>query len=139
MTKEGKKISKEIDSVQQKDMHLERQIAENLVALQKINVDLTEKFDKLAGELSNLLALFEVAARNFAKNAPIGEYEKDKEFIDKIDKLLEQNKVLAKGLTMVEERMRERMYSAPVRGPPQAREDLETEKLPASGKPLPKF
>lgn len=89
---------------------LEKKIAENLIALQKVNIDLAEKFDKLAKEISQLLALFETTARTFAKNAPIGEYEKDKEFLEKIDRLLDQNKTLAKGLTLMEERLRERMY-----------------------------
>ena len=119
------------------DSHLDRALVENLVALQKIYVELTEKFDKLASEISQLLALFEIAARSFAKNAPSGEYEKDKEFLEKIDKLLDQNKVLAKGLTLVEERLREKMYTGP--RPAQSQPIKEEEKLPAVGRPLPKF
>ena len=119
------------------ESHLDRAIVENLIALQKINVNLTEKFDRLANEISQLLALFEVAARSFAKNAPSGEYEKDKDFLEKIDKLLEQNKVLAKGLTIVEERLREKMYTGPRQPPIQSKE--ESEKLSAVGRPLPKF
>ena len=106
MTKRGKGVSHITKNVPEKKVSLEKSLAENLIALQKINVDLSEKFDKLAHEISQLLALFEIAARNFAKNVPGGEYEKDKEFLDKIDKLLEQNKVLAKGMTLVEERLR---------------------------------
>jgi len=37
---------------------------------------------------------------------------KDHEFLQKIDKLLEQNKVLAKGLTLMEQKLRERMYGS---------------------------
>ncbi len=94
----------------QKPTVLEQKIIENLVELQKVHADLAEKFDTLAREISSLLAIFEVTAKSFAKNAPLGEYEKDKEFLEKIDKLLDQNKVLAKGLTLMEERLRERVY-----------------------------
>ena len=93
--------------------NMEHAILKNLVELQKIHADLAEKFDKLAREISQMLALFEITARSFAKNAPpIGDYEKDRDFLEKIDKLLDQNKVLAKGLTLMEERLRERMYGA---------------------------
>lgn len=92
---------------------LDKAILENLVALQKIHTGLAEKFDKLAGEISQLLGLFEATAKSFTKNAVLGEYEKDKEFLEKIDKLLDQNKTLAKGLTLMEERLRERMYGVP--------------------------
>ncbi|MCA9485799.1 MAG: hypothetical protein KC506_03065 [Nanoarchaeota archaeon] len=93
-----------------KEKTIEHKLLENMVSLQKVQTDLTEKFDHLGKELSKMLALFELAARNFAKNAPLGEYEKDKEFLEKMDKLLDQNKLLAKGLTLMEDHLRERMY-----------------------------
>lgn len=116
------------------DKEIEHAILKNLVELQKIQTNLAEKFDHLAKEISNLLALFELTARNFAKNAPQTEqYAKDKEFLEKIDKLLDQNKTLAKGLTLMEERMRERMYS------PTPKEKREEELPGARSRPLPRF
>jgi hypothetical protein len=112
---------------------LEQSLVKNLVELQKIHTDLAEKFDKLSKEISNILMLFEITARNFAKNVPIGEYEKDKDFLEKIDRLLDQNKVLAKGLTLMEERLRERMY-----GPTHFEEQFSPPVGPGK-RPLPKF
>jgi len=112
---------------------LEDTLVKNLVELQKIHTDLAQKFDKLSKEISNILMLFEVTARNFAKNVPMGEYEKDKDFLDKIDRLLDQNKVLAKGLTLMEERLRERMY-----GPGHHEEQFGPPPSPGK-RPLPKF
>ncbi len=89
---------------------LEEQTISSLIELQKVHVNLAEKFEKLSTQIENLLALFELAARNFAKQPSMQNTEKDKEFLDKIDKLLDQNKILAKGLTMMEEKMRERVY-----------------------------
>ena len=89
---------------------LEKSIAENLIQLQKVHTNLAEKFDKLASEISQLLSLFELAARSFAKHPAIKATEKDHEFLEKIDKLLDQNKTIAKGLTLMEERIRERLY-----------------------------
>jgi len=93
-------------------INLEETLVKNMVELQKVHTNLAEKFDKLAKEISQLLGLFELTARSFAKHAPIGEYEKDKEFLEKIDRLLDQNKTLAKGLMLMEERLRERVYGA---------------------------
>ena len=89
---------------------LEEQTIHSLVELQKVHINLAEKFDKLTNQIENLLALFELAARNFAKQPNMQSTERDKEFLDKIDKLLDQNKLLAKGLSLMEEKMREKIY-----------------------------
>ena len=91
---------------------LEEQTLHSIIELQKVHINLAEKFDKLTSQIQNLLSLFEVAARNFAKQPSMQATEKDKEFLEKIDKLLEQNKFLAKGLTLMEEKMRERLYGS---------------------------
>ena len=132
----------------QEGSDLEKTLVKNLVDLQKVHTNLAEKFDSLSKQISHLLALFETAALNFAKNAPIGEYEKDKEFLEKIDRLLDQNKTIAKGLTLMEERMRERMV-----GPVQEKDEKQMQpsiaqqnqqnqqpKPPTPGsRPLPRF
>lgn len=91
---------------------LEDKLIENLVELQKIHTNLLEKFDKLTVQISNLLQLFEMTARSFAENPGNQASEKDKQFLDKIDRLLEQNKTIAKGLTLMEERIRGRVYGS---------------------------
>lgn len=121
---------------------IEHAILKNMVELQKVHVDLAEKFDGLAKEIQKLLALFEVTARNFAKNAPLGEYEKDKDFLEKIDRLLDQNKLLAKGLSIMEERLRERMYGPQNPAPPQRAmpdETFQPSLVSRGNRPLPKF
>ncbi|NCO11367.1 hypothetical protein CO038_01620 [Candidatus Pacearchaeota archaeon CG_4_9_14_0_2_um_filter_39_13] len=91
---------------------LENKLVENMVELQKLHVNLIEKFDGLAEQVTHLLALFETSAKTFAKSPAIEMASKDHEFLQKIDKLLEQNKVLAKGLTLMEQKLRERMYGS---------------------------
>ena len=117
---------------------LEDTLIRNLIELQKINIDLAEKFDKLSKEISQLLGLFETTARTFAKVAPLGEYEKDKEFLEKIDKLLDQNKTLAKGLSLMEERLRERVYGGAIR-PVEAQKFEGNQVVSSIKRPLPKF
>ena len=110
---EGKNIKRK--STKKASEKLENQILQNLIALQKVNVNLAEKFEALAEQISNLLALFEMTARSFASQPHVKVTERDKEFLDKIDKLLEQNKTIAKGLTLMEQKMREKLYGPIIR------------------------
>jgi len=91
---------------------IEDKLVHNMVELQKLHVDLVEKFDKLSDQIAGLLALFETTARTFANTPNLKVAERDKEFLEKINKLLEQNKVLAKGLTLMEEKLRTKMYGS---------------------------
>lgn len=115
-----------------------RDLAKNIVELQKVHTDLAEKFDKLSKQISELLSLFEMAAKSFAQHPANQVSEKDTEFLDKIDKLLEQNKTIARGLTMMEERMREKIYGFSKDG--SHAEEISKEPYQQSvGRPLPKF
>jgi len=91
-------------------------LIENFMSLQKTMTNLAVKFDSLSDNIAKLLQLFEMSARSFAEK-PVPEIQKDKEFLDKINTLLDQNKTIAKGLTLMEEKMRERLIgrAEPVR------------------------
>ena len=123
----------------EKQSEIEDKVVENMVKLQKIHTDLAEKFDKLAKEISSLLTLFELAAKSFSKSPTIKTTETDKEFLDKIDKLLEQNKTIAKGLTLMEEQIRRKPYNEQPATPTQ--NDYQESVLPVrtSSRPLPRF
>lgn len=120
---------------------LEKKLVENLVELQKVHVNLIEKFDKLSKQISELLALFETAAKNFAQNPMNKVSDKDKDFLEKIDRLLEQNKTIAKGLMLMDERHREKIYNGPTTTQiEEAEENTQPERIIPSGtKPLPRF
>jgi hypothetical protein len=134
---------------------MEEKMLENMNNLQKINLHIAEKFDKLTNQFSSLLALFEGAAHSFATNPLHQVTEKDKEFLDKVDQLLEQNKLIAKGLTLMDENLREKVHKEPRRifqraiplgselRKPAIKEQEGEEKEPfrpsAGTKPLPKF
>jgi len=118
---------------------LQEKIIENLVELQKVHTNMAERFDKLSTQIANLLTLFEMAARSFAEQPSNQGTEKDKEFLDKIDKLLDQNKTIAKGLTLMEERIRERVYGLPNPKPTLNQQNKAEEDSYSISKPLPKF
>lgn len=85
-------------------------LIENFVSLQHVLANLSVKFDNLSSNISKLLQLFEMSARSFLDKMPAKEVEKDKEFLHKLDALLDQNKTIAKGLTLMEEKFKERVY-----------------------------
>ena len=111
-------------------------LIENFVNLQKVITNLAGKFDDLSGNISKLLNLFEISARSFAEKLQtnVPEIEKDREFLDKLNRLLDQNKVIAKGLTLMEEKMRERLYGQASRQMPQQKPQFipSSEYLPSS-------
>lgn len=86
---------------------LPKTLIDNFVALQKVQANLAEKLDALTKQLSELLRLFETTAKSFAENPAVLTAERDKEFLDKINQLLEQDKAIAKGVVYIEERVDE--------------------------------
>ena len=118
-------------------------LVQNLVELQRVHTNLLEKFDRISNQLSSLLMLFETAAKSYSENPVNKVSEKDKEFLDKIDKLLEQNKVLAKGLTLIEDRTRQKVYGSqnfPIQNSSSVIKEDSSDYSPSYiNKPLPKF
>ena len=85
----------------------EKILIENFVSLQKVMTNLSIKFDNLSNQITKLLELFEISAKTLVeKNFDFGgSNEQNKEIIKKIDNLAEQNKVIAKGLTLIHEKI----------------------------------
>jgi hypothetical protein len=60
--------------------------------------------DNLAGQISKLLELFEISAKALAeKNFQMGAGKGSEKIAEKIDTLLNQNKIIARGLTLMHE------------------------------------
>jgi hypothetical protein len=105
-----KKIKKEIpvkEIISHRAEHIARSdtekiLIENFVSLQKVMVNLSVKFDGLNQQISRLLDLFEISAKALTEkrvDMGIG----NKEVIEKIDKISEQNKLIARGLSIMHE------------------------------------
>jgi len=98
----GEGVGKKTASV----VRVEKQLMENFVSLQKVLTGLSGKFEAMTDRLSGVLDLFEDAAKSFVKkesssNVPSVDWEK--EITSKMDSLFEQNKILARGLTLIHE------------------------------------
>lgn len=125
---------------------IERILVENFIATQRVMVTLSSKIDSLASQISKLLDIFEISAKALAeKNFQISGDKNSEKIVQKIDTLLEQNKLIARGLTLMHEinaspeqmqnRSQPRMMPHPVASPGPARpfnENSEYQKSIAS-------
>ena len=111
----------------------EQVLLNNFVNLQKVLTNLSVKFEDLSNNLSKLLQLFEISAKSFAEkySGEPGQTSSDKAFLKKLDSLLEQNKTIAKGIMLMEDKVRKR-------SPPQQPTNPGFEGM-ARSRPLPKF
>ena len=84
---------------------INNKIIENFVALQRVMTNLAIKFDSLSTQISKLLELFEISAKSLSeKDFSLGDNKLNNQISEKLDNLLEQNKVIAKGITLLHEK-----------------------------------
>ena len=83
----------------------EELLIENFIGLQHAMTNLSIKFEKLSDHIVQLLQVFEQAAKDFSTGSG---RKSDKDMLNKINSLLEQNKTIAKGLVLMEEKLRGR-------------------------------
>lgn len=106
MVKRGKES--DIDNSKEKPKKItakKRQeiLIENFIGLQKAMTNMAIKFESLSDNIEKLLGVFEMSAKSYLQ----GGNEKDnKDMLGKINSLLDQNKTIAKGLVMMEEKLR---------------------------------
>jgi len=92
---------------------LEQALLNNFVSMQKVLTNLSIKFEELSDNISKLLQLFEISAKSFAeKNQGGKSSEIDKEFLEKLDALLDQNKTIARGIMLMENKIKQRANPA---------------------------
>ncbi len=87
----------------------EELLIDNFVGLQHAMTNISIKFCALSDNLTKLLQIFEEAAKNFIS----GGKSDDKDMLNKIDSLLNQNKTIAKGLVLMEGKLRSRSEEPP--------------------------
>src|SRR3989304_6580941 len=83
---------------------VEKALIENFISTQRVLVNLSIKVDNLANQISKLLELFEISAKALAeKNFRMSNDMGNERIVQKIDTLLDQNKIIARGLTLMHE------------------------------------
>jgi hypothetical protein len=114
----------------------EELLIENFVGLQHAMTNMSVKFGALSDNMTKLLQVFEEAARSFVS----GDKTDDKDMLKKIDSLLDQNKTIAKGLVLMEGKLRGRAEPGVVSNRPRVAEGQvppRSEPLRAKPRPLP--
>ena len=101
-----KKTVKKIPKISdKKTISVEKALIENSVALQRVLTNLSLSMDDLTKKIDKLLDLFEESAKNISRRDVTKENSKatEKEVLEKLENLSEQNKVIARGLTLLHE------------------------------------
>lgn len=102
--KKAKTTKKPRVSAQQVEIKMQPILVDNFVALQKVMITLSSKFDNLQTQLSKLVDLFELSAKSLAKkDFKLEQGQDNHQVLDKLTTLTEQNKLIARGLTLVHE------------------------------------
>lgn len=93
----------------EKHESIEKILVENFVSFQKVMVNLSIKFEDLSNKISKLLELFEISAKTLAEKGfdYVKEDKEAKRILETVDSLLDQNKTIAKGMTMMYEKFSE--------------------------------
>ena len=89
-----------------REIKIDRALIENFIALQKVMVNLSAKFDNLSGQISKLLELFEISAKSLARKdfEETGRSSKDTErILEKLNNISQQAGLIGKGLALIHE------------------------------------
>ena len=89
------------------DSELKRLVG-NSVQLQKLTISLVESNNKLVKKVDDLISLFEEAAKNVSS----GNYEEIVTLNNKINSLIQENKQLARGLVLMEQKFKQGGFRA---------------------------
>ena len=109
---------------------LEQGLIDNFINMQKVLTNLSIKFDDLSTNISKLLQLFEISAKSFAEKYSEEESNPNNAINTKLDSLTEQNKIIAKGIMLIEERVRGRNSPALAREESRFKRTFRSNPLP---------
>jgi hypothetical protein len=98
-------VKKTIVEKSPRESDIEKVLVENFIALQKVMTNMATKFDNLSDNIAKLLEVFEISAKALAEK----DFEQlkdsdNKEVLEKLNNLLEQNKIIARGITLMGEK-----------------------------------
>ena len=93
-----------------KEIKMDRALIDNFIALQRVMLNLSTKFDNLSAQIGKLLDIFEISAKSLARR----DFEPDREnrdiklVIEKLNNLSQQSGLIGKGLALIHEANSER-------------------------------
>jgi len=95
----------------------EELLIENFVGLQRAMINLSMKFENLSDNMSKLLNIFEVSARDYMVNKGRTTPEVDRDLVNRINLLLDQNKNILASVRSIEDKARKQENTKPVSAP----------------------
>jgi hypothetical protein len=107
MVKESVSIKKKtiVKKSSIKKQEMDNILLENFVSLQKVMTNLAVKFDSLSVQITKLLELFEISAKAFAeKDYSIKDKKEEEKIVQGLNTLLDQNKIIARGIALLHEK-----------------------------------
>ena len=102
----------------------------DFIGLQKAMTNLSIKFENLSDNISRLLGVLEISAKDYLANKGKSTPEVDKDLLNKINSLLDQNKTIAKGLVMIEEKVRNKAEQQPQQQMQQPQQNQQSQYKP---------
>ncbi len=128
VTKKKKSTRKKISGTKTsaKNIALEKALMENTLALQKITTNLAIKFDALSKQISKLLELFETSAQTLAEKEIKNQEtpQESKKLDEQMEKLFEQNKIIARSLSLLHESQQNKQNTEGYSSPPMHQEEI---------------
>jgi len=123
-----------LESVSKRMSAKEREevLIENFVGLQKAMTNLSVKFEDLSENIAKLLNVLELSAKSFIDEDSSGNVKGNEMISQKLNDLIEQNKIIAKGMVLLEEITRNSASVFP-------EEDSDLERVARRHKPLPRI
>ncbi len=114
--KRAKKLVNKDKPQRQKKDKAEDLLLQNFVGLQKVIVDLSLKINNLSEQVSKLLNLFEISAETLVRKDFSLDKKNEEEMLKKLDLITDQNKLMAKGITLMYDKSQEKIQQnqAPV-------------------------
>ena len=86
------------------DDPLVKELIKHNVELEKVSIELIDSVNEMTSRMDRMLSLFEEAAKNLERK----EILQEKPVAKQIESLLEQNKIIARGLLLIEKYIREK-------------------------------
>jgi hypothetical protein len=109
----------------------EEMLIENFVGLQRAMINLSMKFENLSDNISKLLNVFEVSARDYMINKGKTTPDVDRDLINRINMLLDQNKAIMGSIRALDEKVKKQEPVKPSPAPIVPPVQAQTPNVPA--------
>jgi hypothetical protein len=113
----------------------EELLIENFVGLQRAMINLSMKFENLSDNMSKLLNVFEISARDYMMNKGKTTPEVDRDLMNRVNMLLDQNKAIMGSVRALDEKVKKQESIKSVSTPITPSAPAQTSNVPSGMQP----